>query len=100
MRQQIDFYDRGLRVIGSSGGHVVSRGMNVAAQRGRYLNPYPPHDVVLGHLLKSISHTGGQHGHKVVVVDDEVHAEERHRTKIRNNRCEGTARFQSSVPPR
>jgi len=99
MRQQINVYDRALRIIGSSGAHLVFRGMNVAAQLERYSNPYPPHDVVLGHLLESINHVGSRESRKVVVVADEVHAQERHRTNFRSYRREGTPGYQSSKLP-
>jgi hypothetical protein len=96
MRQQINVYERALKLIGSSGARLVFRGMNVAAQIERYSNPHPPHDVVLGHLLESIDQVAGAEGHRVVVVADEVHAEERHRTNFRNYRRVGTPGYQSS----
>jgi hypothetical protein len=56
IRQQINVYGRALEEIGKSGAHVVLRGMNVARQKERYgEKAWPPHDVVLGHLLERAS---------------------------------------------
>ncbi|MEG3614330.1 DUF3800 domain-containing protein [Isoptericola haloaureus] len=73
--------------------------MDVEAQLERYVDPHPPHDVVLGHLLESINDVAHANDQKAVVVADEVHAAERHRTNFRHYRRSGTPGYQSSRLP-
>lgn len=98
-RQLINVYDRAMRIIGSSGASLVFRSMDVARQVQRYHTPHPPHDVVLGHLLESIDNLADNLDELVVVIADEVHAEERHRSNFRSFRRLGTPGYQSSTLP-
>jgi len=99
VRQLVNVYDRAMRIIGNSGALIVFRGMDVAQQIARYVRPDPPHDVVLGHLLESVNHVAARQGQKVVIVADEVHTEERHRSNFRDYRRLGTPGYQSSKLP-
>ncbi|WP_369371084.1 DUF3800 domain-containing protein [Promicromonospora sp. Populi] len=100
IRQQINVYGRALEVIGKSGAHVVLRGMNVARQKERYgENAWPPHDVVLGHLLENIDSVATELDDCLVVVADEIHSSERHRVNFRGYRANGTPGYRSSRLP-
>ncbi|MCK0116283.1 DUF3800 domain-containing protein [Isoptericola sp. S6320L] len=99
MRQQINVYDRALRIIGGSGAKILFRGMDVKAQIARYVDPFPPHDITLGHLLESINEACRADNEYAVVVADEVHAQDRHRTNFRDYRRTGTPGYQSSTLP-
>jgi hypothetical protein len=99
-RVRINVYDRSMGVIGSSGARVILRGMNVRRQRERYNDPHPPHEVVLGHLLERVNtYAGGERAHALILAD-EVHAQERHRTNFRGFRDGGTPGYRSSTLPR
>ena len=100
IRQQINVYARALEVIGKSGAHVVLRGMNVAKQKERYGEAaWPPHDVVLGHLLENVDSVATELGDRLVVVADEIHSSERHRESFRGYRTNGTPGYRSSRLP-
>jgi hypothetical protein len=100
IRQQINVYGRALEVIGKSGAHVVLRGMNVTRQKERYgENAWPPHDVVLGHLLESVDSVATELDDRLVVVADEIHSSERHRESFRGYRVNGTPGYRSSRLP-
>lgn len=100
IRQQINVYGRALEVIGKSGAHVVLRGMNVARQKERYgEKSWPPHDVVLGHLLENLDSVATELDDRLVVVADEIHSSERHRVSFRGYRTNGTPGYRSSRLP-
>ncbi|MBI9115736.1 DUF3800 domain-containing protein [Sanguibacter suaedae] len=99
LRQLINVYGRAMHIIGTSGARLIFRSMDVARQLRRYSAPYPPHDVVLGHVLESIESVAADIGDHVVVIADEVHSEERHRTNFRSFRRLGTPGYQSSTLP-
>jgi hypothetical protein len=99
VRQRVNVYQRAMRVIGTPGARIALRGMDVVAQRRRYVDPLPPHDVVLGHLLESIDREAASRGKRVVVTADEVHTQERHRSNFRSYRRVGTPGYRSSRLP-
>lgn len=100
LRVRIDLYAGAMRVIGDSGVRVILRGIDVARQRLRYSHPHPPHEVALGHLLERIDTASGAWGAHALVLADEVHNSERHRTNFRDFRTEGTPGYRSSTLPR
>lgn len=100
VRQLINVYDRALQAIGSSGARIVLRGMDVARQQTRFGEAArPPHDVVLGHLLERVDHVAATTDDHLVVVADEIHSSDRHRTNFRLYRREGTPGYRSSRLP-
>ncbi|UZN03620.1 DUF3800 domain-containing protein [Cellulomonas sp. S1-8] len=96
-RVRINVYERAMEVVGGSGARVVLRGMNVRRQRERYVDPHPPHEVVLGHLLERVNDYAGSAGAHALVLADEVHTHERHRTNFRHFRAGGTPGYRSTV---
>lgn len=95
-RVRINVYRRALQVIGDSGARIVLRGMNVRRQRERYPHPFPPHEVVLGHLLERVDDFARVAGSHALVLADEVHTHERHRTNFRHFRVDGTPGYRSA----
>lgn len=98
-RARINVYERAMEVVGASGARVVLRGMNVRRQRERYTDPHPPHEVVLGHLLERVNDCARRAGAHALVVADEVHTQERHRTNFRDFRTGGTPGYRSTTLP-
>ncbi|WHP16018.1 DUF3800 domain-containing protein [Cellulomonas sp. ES6] len=96
-RARINVYARAMQVLGSSGAQVVLRGMNVRRQRERYVNPHPPHEVVLGHLLERVDERAEVSGAHALVLADEVHNSDRHRTNFREFRVGGTPGYRSTT---
>lgn len=96
VRARVAIYRRALELITVSGARVAIRGMDCRAQRVRYANPHPPHEVVLAHLLESLDKVAIDEDEHVLVVADEVHASERHRTNFRSYKRIGTPGYQSS----
>lgn len=96
VRQRINVYERALRAVGSCGAQIILRGMDVGRQRLRYNNPWPPHEVVLEHTLESINRLARTRHEQALVIADEVHTHERHRTNFRDARLYGTHGYQSS----
>ena len=84
-RVRINVYERAMGIVGTSGARVVLRGMNVRRQRERYADPHPPHEIVLGHLLERVNEYAREHEAQALVLADQVHAEERHRTNFHNS---------------
>ena len=98
-RVRINVYERAMEVVGASGARVILRGMNVRRQRERYVSPVPPHEVVLAHLLERVDTYARGEGAHALVLADEVHTQERHRTNFRNFRVGGTPGYRSSTLP-
>jgi len=99
-RVRINVYTRAMHVIGASGARVILRGMDCRRHRERYANPSPPHEVVLGHTLERINVLARELGNWALVLADEVHNDERHRTNFRKFRRTGTPGYRSSRLPR
>lgn len=95
-RVRINVYERAMEVVGSSGAAVLLRGMNVRRQRERYVDPHPPHEVVLGHLLERVDDFALSAASHALVLADEVHTHERHRTNFRHFRTGGTPGYRST----
>lgn len=96
VRVRVAIYRRAMEVIRNSGARYVVRGMNCERQRARYPSPHPPHEVVLAHLLESLNGLAVRSSEHMLVVADEVHTSERHRTNFRDYRTWGTPGYQSS----
>ncbi len=96
-RARINIYERAMSVVGASGARVVLRGMNARRQRPRYVAPDPPHEVVLGHVLERVNAYVGASDADALVLADEVHTQERHRTNFRDFRVDGTPGYRSST---
>lgn len=96
-RARIGAYAAAMRIVGDSGARVILRGMDVARRRLRYARPHPPHEVVLAHLLERIDIASAARGAHALVLADEVHNSERHRTNFRDFRAGGTPGYQSST---
>jgi hypothetical protein len=99
-RVRINIYRRAMAVVGSSGASIVLRGMDIERQQRRYLRPDPPHEVVLGHLLERVNAYAREHDLWALVLADEVHSQDRHRTNVRDFRSAGTPGYRSSTLPR
>ncbi|WP_163541655.1 DUF3800 domain-containing protein [Occultella kanbiaonis] len=97
VRVRIAIYRRAMTLVRQSGARVVIRGMDCARQRARYARPDPPHEVVLAHLLESLNGMAAKDRDHVLVVADEVHTSERHRTNFRNYREWGTPGYTPST---
>jgi hypothetical protein len=96
-RVRINVYAGAMRVVGESGARVILRGIDVARQKARYAHPHPPHEVALGHLLERIDSASDARGAHTLVLADEVHNSERHRTNFRDFRTGGTPGYRSST---
>ncbi len=96
-RVRINVYQRAMEVVGTSGARVILRGMNVRRQRERYVDPHPPHEVVLGHLLERVNDYARSIDVHALVLADEVHTHERHRTNFRHFRLGGTPGYRSTM---
>lgn len=99
-RARINIHRRAMHAIGASGARIVLRGMDCKRQRERYRYPSPPHEVVLGHMLERINRVARDRRDWALVVADEVHNDERHRTNFRDFRRTGTPGYRSSTLPR
>lgn len=99
IRQLVNVYDRAMRVIGGAGATVAIRGLDIVKQKRKYHDPYPPHEVVLSQLLERVEDIAARQDSCVVVVADEVHNEERHRTNFRSYRRDGTPGYRRSTLP-
>jgi hypothetical protein len=96
-RVRINMYTRAMAAVGSSGAQIILRGMNVRRQRERYVTAHPPHEVVLGHLLERVNGYARVNNSHALVLADEVHTMERHRTNFRAFRAEGTPGYRPST---
>lgn len=90
VRVRIAMYRRALRIVRESGAKVYLRGMDCERQRERYATPWPPHEVVLDFVLESMQARAARDDDYVLVVADEVHTSERHRTNFRFAKRRGT----------
>lgn len=100
LRARINIYERSMKIVGASGARIVLRGMDVKRQRERYARPDPPHEVVLGHTLERVNTVATRERTHALVLADEVHSDERHRSNFRNFRIAGTPGYLSSRLPR
>ncbi|MBW0254854.1 DUF3800 domain-containing protein [Cellulomonas sp. PS-H5] len=100
LRARINLYAGAMRVVGDSGARVILRGIDVARQRVRYVHPHPPHEVALAHMLERIDSSADARRAHALVLADEVHNSERHRTNFRDFRTDGTPGYRSSTLPR
>jgi hypothetical protein len=83
--------------IGSSGAAAVFRCIDTVGQSRRYARPDPPHEVALQYLLEDVNDYVTELGGHVLVVADDVHSAERHRTNFRFFRRHGTPGYRSST---
>lgn len=97
VRVRIAIYRRAMTIVRESGARFIVRGMDCAKQRARYRKVQPPHEVVLAHLLEQLDLFARQRKTHVLVVADEVHTSERHRTNFRDYRAWGTPGYKSST---
>lgn len=98
-RQRIGVYSRALGLISESGAKVVVRGLDCERQKAKYSIVEPPHEVVMGHLLERVNDYAKRVDDKALIVADEVHAVERHRTNFRDYKQNGTPGYRSSKLP-
>lgn len=95
VRARIAIFRRAMDVVRESGARYVVRGMDCDRHRARYTTPFPPHEVVLAHLLESLDALAQRDGEHVLVVADEIHSKDRHRSNFRNYRSWGTPGYKS-----
>lgn len=98
-RVRVNVYSRAMRAIAGSGARIILRGMDTRQQRLRYVDPWPPHEVVLTHTLERLNDFASSLENWVLVLADEVHNDERHRTNFREFRRRGTPGYRSSTLP-
>jgi hypothetical protein len=98
-RARINIYDQVMRAIGDHRADVFLRGIDRNRQAARYSRPDPPHDVVLQHLLERLNDFGRRLREPVLVIADEIHEHDRHRSNLRDFRQFGTPGYRSSTLP-
>jgi hypothetical protein len=94
-RARIGVYNRAFQVVADSGQALILRGMDLAAQRRRYDNPDPPHQIVLSHLLERANDYCKAHGEHVLAIADEVGEQAVHRLHLAKYRKHGTDGYRS-----
>lgn len=72
VRARVAVYRAALTAIASYPVEIFVRGVHRQGLLDRYINPYPPHRVVLGHLLERIDEYAEALDENLVVVADEV----------------------------
>lgn len=98
-RERVALYSRAFRVIRASGASYVVRGIDIEQQHAVYEDPYPPHEVVLGHLLEEIERFAKRRSRYALVLADDIHSRDRHRTQFRDFRLHGTPGSRKSKLP-
>ncbi|MDQ1308211.1 MAG: hypothetical protein QG671_4045 [Actinomycetota bacterium] len=97
VRALISVYEQAMQAIGQQEIHIFLRGLDCKRHRARYVDPWPPHEVVLQHLLERLNDFGQSLGEQILVIADEVNDPDRHRNTLRDFRINGTPG--SSRPP-
>ncbi|WP_434168940.1 DUF3800 domain-containing protein [Clavibacter michiganensis] len=100
-REAAGTYAAALDVARRAGVVYIFRGMDRVRHRERYSNPYPPHGIVLAHLLERINDHHRQHcGPEepgVRVVADDIATHEEHQREFRSYQTLGTPGYRSSI---
>ncbi|WPF82139.1 DUF3800 domain-containing protein [Sanguibacter sp. 4.1] len=95
VRARIAIFRRAMKVVRESGARYVVRGMDSERHRARYATPFPPHEVVPAHLLESLDALAQDEDEHILVVADEIHSQDRHRSNFRDYRSWGTPGYKS-----
>lgn len=97
LRPRINVYSQAMRAIGEHDVIVLLRGLDRARYAARYGSEAgDPHDVVLRQVLERLDAYGRRCSEPVLVIADEIHSHERHRTDLAFFREAGTPGYRSS----
>ena len=99
VRALISVYEQAMQALGQQEIHIFLRGLDCKRHRARYVDPWPPHEVVLQHLLERLNDFGQSLGEQILVIADEVNDPDRHRNTLRDFRINGTPGYRSSTLP-
>lgn len=100
VRARIGVYGDALRAISNHDVSVIVRGLDIEAQRRRYSDPFPPHQVVLAQLLERVNDHALERKALALVIADEIPQADDHRTAFREYQESGTGGYLSSTLPR
>lgn len=96
IRARIGIYTKAMSAIGAHDVSIVLRGLNVARQRERYRNypsVYPPHQVVLQHIMERINTHARNQGEPVLLIADEISGQDGHRQDLWHYQQYGTGGY-------
>jgi hypothetical protein len=82
IRARIGVYNNAFQAIADHEAVIIISGVDVARQRLRYADPYPPHTVALTYLLEWVDDYAAKHDELVLVIADEVHEQDQHRRSL------------------
>jgi len=81
LRLRMHTYHQAMRAVGASGATVVFSDLARQAEDGN--DPTPPHERTLRQLLERLESVAEERSQYMLVLADEVHSAERHRTNFR-----------------
>lgn len=97
-REAAGVYTAVLTANHTEGVRYIFRGVDVARLNARYSYPYPPHTVVLSHLLERIDDYTRLNSPtaKAIIVADEIATQDQHQAQFRAYQELGTGGYRSS----
>jgi hypothetical protein len=81
-RARIGIYNEAFAAIASHDVRIYIRGIDIPAQKVRYVRPDHPHAVVLMHLLERIDEHAEESNELVIVIADELAEEDNYRKNL------------------
>jgi hypothetical protein len=99
IRARIGVYGAALDAIASAGKlRLFLCGVDRARLQGRYVSPWHPHTVTLGHVLQRLNDHGSALDQPVLTIADEVGNHDTHRAHVWSYQHEGTvSRFHGKL---
>lgn len=99
-RQRLSVYNKVFQAIADHDVSIFLRGLDIPAQKARYVRCDPPHDIVLQHLLERINAYADETAQAALVIADELQEHDRHRRHLSDFKALGTPGYLSSRLPR
>ena len=79
-------YQEATKAIGNVGAKTFYCGIDLAKLKGSPKSDQPPHELALSFLLEALQSYATQEQELVLVIADEIHTAERHRTRLKAHR--------------
>ncbi|MFG2076999.1 DUF3800 domain-containing protein [Nonomuraea maritima] len=90
VRARIGVFNDAFQAIAEHDVAIIIRGMDSKRQRARYATPYPPHQVVLSHLLERIHDHAAERDEYALIIADEGGQQGEYRKDLRDYQTTGT----------
>lgn len=92
---RVEAYSAALKAIAAHDIYIILRGVHRKRLVERYINPYPPHSVVLAHLLERIDEYAEKRNEVALVIADEVSEKDKYRKDLSTYRQYGTEGYRA-----